>query len=763
MNTYSDKKRQVNNDALQSNLPVQSKIIKQPVQLQDNRPQSVIQKKLVDRMGKVKPCPIQKKENNTGLPDNLKSGVENLSGHSMDDVKVHYNSSAPAQLNAHAYAQGTDIHVAPGQEKHLPHEAWHVAQQKQGRVRPTIQMKGKVNVNDDRGLEKEADEMGSRASQLHPMPDRILQGKFSGTRQFSGSNTSKTSGPVSDVIQLMPYFEQWVLDQDPPWIWDHRHQTLKESNLPAFIRSYFGQILYADPNYNVALHLYGPKIATVMSLLRSAIKYNNFELVVSLLNILTDMVESISGPSSSSSSSSSPSSSSSSLSSPVSSSSSALSIPIPPSPSLLLSPPVPLSSSSSPSFSSSITAPLKGGDEKKKDKEILIEHKKVMMVPVAGEMINFLEPGRILKLFDFEFHPGQMNKVVALVQKIDSMPYELQRLIKSKLQYGINRLYSRLLIDCLRPAPPSTQVLTTCMQAVSNLDGLGYPCMITVRDKAIFLGHFYLLESITNSFDATPRVKSKTEQNFKDLWPICTQLLMGKVTNLKKFCTMLGQIHEEFNPFREPAMIKQTAFTDRIEGYPTVISGEGRSNKTPFPLGFKTYEGWTEFKNTLVELIGTRYKYITHVVFQGSAINGVSYKPKPGATTKEFDQGRISDFDISLVSPLVHGVVEASGAKMDSVVESERGSRETDVMVEETHTPPMHQTEMFGAGMGPLVIEIRLLVNRLNSLFNREVNFMVYRTLDGVRRHEGPSLIIDIESGEVYLSGNIKYQGGRIK
>ncbi|HET6989929.1 MAG TPA: DUF4157 domain-containing protein, partial [Bacteroidia bacterium] len=95
-----------------------------------------------------------------------KSGIENLSGISMNDVNVHYNSSQPAQLNAHAYAQGTDIHLASGQEKHLPHEAWHVVQQKQGRVKPTMQMKGKVNVNDDKGLEKEADVMGAKALQM---------------------------------------------------------------------------------------------------------------------------------------------------------------------------------------------------------------------------------------------------------------------------------------------------------------------------------------------------------------------------------------------------------------------------------------------------------------------------------------------------------------------------------------------------------------------------------------------------------------------
>ncbi len=107
----------------------------------------------------------EKAPNNTGMPDNLKSGIESLSGYNMDDVKVHYNSSRPAQLNAHAYAQGSDIHVASGQEKHLAHEAWHVVQQKQGRVQPTTSVDGKP-VNDNPGLEKEADVMGGKALSL---------------------------------------------------------------------------------------------------------------------------------------------------------------------------------------------------------------------------------------------------------------------------------------------------------------------------------------------------------------------------------------------------------------------------------------------------------------------------------------------------------------------------------------------------------------------------------------------------------------------
>lgn len=107
---------------------------------------------------------IQKKENKTGFPDDLKSGIENLSGYSMDDVKTLYKSNKPAQLQALAYAQGTDIHIAPGQEQHLPHEAWHVIQQKQGRVQPTTQMR-EFSINDNKGLETEADMMGGRIMQ----------------------------------------------------------------------------------------------------------------------------------------------------------------------------------------------------------------------------------------------------------------------------------------------------------------------------------------------------------------------------------------------------------------------------------------------------------------------------------------------------------------------------------------------------------------------------------------------------------------------
>lgn len=113
-----------------------------------------------DSINKIENIP---QKNNTGLPEHLKLGMESLSGFRMDDVRVHYNSSKPAQLQALAYTQGTQIHIAPGQEQHLAHEAWHVVQQKQGRVNADMQIRG-MGVNTNVHLEHEADLMGRKAS-----------------------------------------------------------------------------------------------------------------------------------------------------------------------------------------------------------------------------------------------------------------------------------------------------------------------------------------------------------------------------------------------------------------------------------------------------------------------------------------------------------------------------------------------------------------------------------------------------------------------
>nr|WP_294938163.1 hypothetical protein [uncultured Flavobacterium sp.] len=90
---------------------------------------------------------MSKKKNKTGVSDDLKSGIEALSSISPEDVKVHYSSSKPAQLNADGMMKSD--------------AAWHVVQPQKGRVKIAKSTESKTKINDAIDLEKEADRLGS--------------------------------------------------------------------------------------------------------------------------------------------------------------------------------------------------------------------------------------------------------------------------------------------------------------------------------------------------------------------------------------------------------------------------------------------------------------------------------------------------------------------------------------------------------------------------------------------------------------------------
>jgi len=174
------------------------------------------------------PASSAKAANASGLPGPLHAGIERLSGLAMDDVRVHRNSAEPARLGALAYTKGSDIHLGPGQERHLPHEAWHVVQQKQGRVRPTLQMKSGIAVNDEQALESEADAMGAKALAGSAAPPErqtgapagspsqgVIQGKF----RFLGVVLEDKNFKDNPVPQrLLAYYQtQSIYDIRDDW------------------------------------------------------------------------------------------------------------------------------------------------------------------------------------------------------------------------------------------------------------------------------------------------------------------------------------------------------------------------------------------------------------------------------------------------------------------------------------------------------------------------------------------------------------------
>jgi len=205
--------------------------------------------------------------NQTGLPDNLKAGVENLSGMSMNSVRVHYNSSKPAQLNALAFAQGTDIHVGPGQEQHLPHEAWHVVQQgKTMKIPSTLQRRNFENlplqffaVPDD--LKGVRDDVDSVVSDIKKYQDNTklpggdtwaYETRGAAKRKLDEWNAYKYAYDNTKVGEDLPTFGEDVvaepdvgtLDVDGKWynVVENKYVTGKRAQITENVKNAIGQI-----------------------------------------------------------------------------------------------------------------------------------------------------------------------------------------------------------------------------------------------------------------------------------------------------------------------------------------------------------------------------------------------------------------------------------------------------------------------------------------------------------------------------------------
>ena len=123
------------------------------------------------------------------LPGGVQSQMERSFGADFSDVRVHQGGQASA-LGARAYAQGSDLHFAPGQydphsqqgQSLIGHELAHVVQQRAGRV-ATPQGKG-MPINADAALEHEADDAGARAARGEPA---TVTGSSAGLQRKTGS------------------------------------------------------------------------------------------------------------------------------------------------------------------------------------------------------------------------------------------------------------------------------------------------------------------------------------------------------------------------------------------------------------------------------------------------------------------------------------------------------------------------------------------------------------------------------------------------
>lgn len=141
-----------------------------------------------------------------GAGEPLHPGVNALMSSAFNtdfsSVRVHEGPQAQS-VGALAYAQGTDLHFAPGQyqpesergRELIGHELAHVVQQAQGRVSAPAQAKASGAVNHDSSLEREADDMGARAAR--------------------GERVNSTEVSVGPGVTIQCYLDQTIAGK--PW------------------------------------------------------------------------------------------------------------------------------------------------------------------------------------------------------------------------------------------------------------------------------------------------------------------------------------------------------------------------------------------------------------------------------------------------------------------------------------------------------------------------------------------------------------------
>ncbi|WP_217495866.1 eCIS core domain-containing protein [Mangrovivirga cuniculi] len=169
----------------------------------------------------------------SSLSGDVKQKMESSFGTSFSDVNVHKDSPEATNMGAKAFAQGNNIHFAPGQynpesisgQKLIGHELTHVVQQRQGRVKATTQAKG-APVNDDPALEKEADEMGNKAAQFKagdPVQEpksvnqsqsgsQVVQRFEAPLHESASRNALTDNGDFSQDEASMIYYGNWMRD-----------------------------------------------------------------------------------------------------------------------------------------------------------------------------------------------------------------------------------------------------------------------------------------------------------------------------------------------------------------------------------------------------------------------------------------------------------------------------------------------------------------------------------------------------------------------
>ncbi len=174
--------------------------------------------------------PIQRQ-----LGEPLFDQLQESFGMDFSGVKIFEDSRQATELNAKAYAQGNEVHFAPGQfapgtqeGKHLiGHEFAHVVQQRMGMVTSgSLLMKNEV-INESHALEQEADRLGERFANNTLGASGIAAFDWNYNNRII--QLTKDVGPIDPVEEIDPKTKERIikLEIDADSDYESRELTLK--------------------------------------------------------------------------------------------------------------------------------------------------------------------------------------------------------------------------------------------------------------------------------------------------------------------------------------------------------------------------------------------------------------------------------------------------------------------------------------------------------------------------------------------------------
>ncbi len=147
--------------------------------------------------------PVQMKRNED-LPEDFQTKMESSFGEDFSNVKINKDSKDANELDALAFTQGNNIHFKNGEfdssskngQELIAHELSHVVQQRHRDI-GTTHKENNYDVNDNEGLEKEADINAKKA-----VNGEMISNPFSTNQNTNSSPNTNVSQKKNLPIQL---------------------------------------------------------------------------------------------------------------------------------------------------------------------------------------------------------------------------------------------------------------------------------------------------------------------------------------------------------------------------------------------------------------------------------------------------------------------------------------------------------------------------------------------------------------------------------